>query len=494
MIDLDEGTVANIQLVQSNEVPNSHHMEKAGLVRSVEFFRHHNIPIKTIITDGHKMIAKWIREQMPETTHHLDVWHVAKEKDCKDLQPWIKSIVNNLYWTAASSTGQDPDVIVAKWYSINNKKSMLDRMMLSNITSSLTSEESNYLRLAHLVIRVSPEAVRKRFDHHFNRGGLQTILMMHKARIEVLFNKKIINQSQLDILYPSSIGSSVSSSDMDVTLMICLLRNIAKIRIQDVLPTPSDTSECADLSRIKFYRNYIAHTSDGKVNDSVYSEMWHNVCEAIARLGGQTLKDECDALKLGKLDCSLREIYMQLCKTVEMEEKVKDLERELMHPIPKSLRGNIDQQMEDWIKDDFRYIKTSSMTVILEKLRNNSFVVITGSPGIGKTITSRNICLKLRDIDGYTILPIRDPAKILEYSNKEIKLVYFIDDFCGTFALEQFELNNWIRYYPEIIRCLSESKCTKILATCRFQVLKTKPLEMFLKKSASSNVIYFPKN
>lgn len=71
----------NFQLLlfsQSNEVPNSHHMEKAGLERSIEFFRHHNIPIKTIITDGHKMIAKWIREQMPETTHHLDVWHVAK--------------------------------------------------------------------------------------------------------------------------------------------------------------------------------------------------------------------------------------------------------------------------------------------------------------------------------------------------------------------------------------------------------------------------------
>ncbi|VDI06288.1 Hypothetical predicted protein [Mytilus galloprovincialis] len=131
MIDLDEGTVADIQLVQSNEVPNSHHMEKAGLERSIEFFRHHNIPIKTIITDGHKMIAKWIREQMPETTHHLDVWHVAKglkkklaklslEKDCKDLQPWIKSIVNHLYWTAASSTGLDQVVIVAKWYSILN--------------------------------------------------------------------------------------------------------------------------------------------------------------------------------------------------------------------------------------------------------------------------------------------------------------------------------------------------------------------------------------
>ncbi|ESP03492.1 hypothetical protein LOTGIDRAFT_137344, partial [Lottia gigantea] len=122
MIDLDERTVADIQLrVQANQIIIS------GLVRSVKFFCHHDIPIKKIIRDGHKMIAKWIRE----TTHHLDVWHVAKglkkklaklsiEKDCNDPQPWIKSIVNHLYCSVASSTGQDQDVIVAKWYSILN--------------------------------------------------------------------------------------------------------------------------------------------------------------------------------------------------------------------------------------------------------------------------------------------------------------------------------------------------------------------------------------
>lgn len=138
--------------------------------------------------------------------------------------------------------------------------------------------------------------------------------------------------------------------------------------------------------------------------------------------------------------------------------------------------------MAEWAKDDSRYIKTSSMTIILEKIRTNSFVVITGSPGMGKTITARNICLKLRDKDGYTILPIRELAKILEYNTKGIKLLIFIDDFCGTFSLDQLEFNNWIRYYPQIIRCLSESTCLKVLATCRFQVLKTRQLEIFLKK------------
>lgn len=53
-------------------------MEKEGLVRSVTFLKEHDIKIKALVTDGHKMIAKWVRENMPETTHNLDVWHVSK--------------------------------------------------------------------------------------------------------------------------------------------------------------------------------------------------------------------------------------------------------------------------------------------------------------------------------------------------------------------------------------------------------------------------------
>jgi hypothetical protein len=28
---------------------------------------------------------------------------LAKEKQCEDLQPWVKSICNHLYWVAAST-------------------------------------------------------------------------------------------------------------------------------------------------------------------------------------------------------------------------------------------------------------------------------------------------------------------------------------------------------------------------------------------------------
>ena len=53
-------------------------MEKEGLVRSVKLLSENNVQIKNIITDRHRQIAKWIRENMPETRHNYDVWHMAK--------------------------------------------------------------------------------------------------------------------------------------------------------------------------------------------------------------------------------------------------------------------------------------------------------------------------------------------------------------------------------------------------------------------------------
>ena len=45
---------------------------------------------------------------------------ISKEKDCGELQQWIKSIINHLYWTAATSEGLEADVILARWLSLNN--------------------------------------------------------------------------------------------------------------------------------------------------------------------------------------------------------------------------------------------------------------------------------------------------------------------------------------------------------------------------------------
>jgi solute carrier family 8 (sodium/calcium exchanger) len=61
-------------------VANSGAMEKEGLIRAVAKLKDADLQIDVIVTDRHPQIQKWIRENLPGTTHYYDVWHVAKGK------------------------------------------------------------------------------------------------------------------------------------------------------------------------------------------------------------------------------------------------------------------------------------------------------------------------------------------------------------------------------------------------------------------------------
>ena len=45
---------------------------------------------------------------------------VSKQKDCGVIRLWQKSIVNHLYWCAASTTAGNGEMIKAKWLSLEN--------------------------------------------------------------------------------------------------------------------------------------------------------------------------------------------------------------------------------------------------------------------------------------------------------------------------------------------------------------------------------------
>ena len=51
-------------------------MEMEGLIRVVESLG--DLVNKTLVTDRHRSIAKYIRETMPNVAHLFDVWHVSK--------------------------------------------------------------------------------------------------------------------------------------------------------------------------------------------------------------------------------------------------------------------------------------------------------------------------------------------------------------------------------------------------------------------------------
>ncbi|KAK3731987.1 hypothetical protein QZH41_013225 [Actinostola sp. cb2023] len=128
LMDLEENKILDIQLVQSNEVKGSCHMELEGLKKSLDSLKRKHMTIKVIVSDRHSMVQKYLRESWPSIIHYYDVWHIAKglkkkltalsnTKGCELVGKWIKSITNHLYWVASTSNG-DGELAVAKWESL----------------------------------------------------------------------------------------------------------------------------------------------------------------------------------------------------------------------------------------------------------------------------------------------------------------------------------------------------------------------------------------
>ena len=53
-------------------------MEKFGLVNALQFLADNSLQVITLVTDGHKQIAKYMAEEKPDIEHRYDVWHISK--------------------------------------------------------------------------------------------------------------------------------------------------------------------------------------------------------------------------------------------------------------------------------------------------------------------------------------------------------------------------------------------------------------------------------
>ena len=132
-------------------------MECASLKNSIAHLQSENLQFSTFVSDRHTTIAKNMQEQMPHIAHYFDLLHLkkskfkhlriwslvgltikltetkgydfyfifveihkeltnlAKENDCKSLEPWVQPCVNHLFWSATSTFDGNGNVIWAKF-------------------------------------------------------------------------------------------------------------------------------------------------------------------------------------------------------------------------------------------------------------------------------------------------------------------------------------------------------------------------------------------
>ncbi len=88
--------------LQKNECGNkSNLIEIEGLIRTIRWLDNQDVSVSSIVTDRHRQIAKYLREQLVPrgVTHYYDVWHVAKGKYHSHLKIMMcdSSIVHDIH-------------------------------------------------------------------------------------------------------------------------------------------------------------------------------------------------------------------------------------------------------------------------------------------------------------------------------------------------------------------------------------------------------------
>lgn len=227
----------------------------------------------------------------------------------------------------------------------------------------LSKEQYNYMRLVNLVNCKGKEVVQRTFDAEFHPTQLHNELKRNLSKLQKL-KGKVIKENQWQLLFPNS-GKPVSDR-FDISLMITLLRNLTDdYNIQDKLPTSSDVTVSADLSRIKYYRNTLVHSDDAKLSETEFEMKWIDLTEAIIRLGGNDFKHQCSALKEAILNSSVIDL-------------INEVRNDLRSPtLPEGIKVIREAHLKRWEKCEHLIVETRACRRGVKLVKRKDVVVIS---------------------------------------------------------------------------------------------------------------------
>ncbi|XP_063448389.1 ankyrin repeat domain-containing protein 50-like [Mytilus trossulus] len=134
------------------------------------------------------------------------------------------------------------------------------------------------------------------------------------------------------------------------------------------------------------------------------------------------------------------------------------------------------------------FIETNGAISVLKCIKENGCVVVTGSSGTGKSSLMRHVALRMQE-EGYVILPVTNPGKIIKWYNPSEKILFVVDDFCGTYTINPMKLESW-KNLMEKIKTLIEKKTVKLIMSCRLQVFKDEKMKsLSFNQSCECNLL-----
>ncbi|CAG2187779.1 ANK [Mytilus edulis] len=344
-------------------------------------------------------------------------------------------------------------------------------------TTVILPEEERYLRIAHLLVRVAPSAVREKFNREFHPSRLKTELNKHRyGTLSDLKAKHIINQNQWNLLFPNS-GKPISET-FDLTLMICLIKNLTIIPVGDILPLKGDKSDGAHLTRLKLYRNKIMHSDCGTLSDIDFNEWWDEISHVSTQQAWWSkFLFKCSDLKERRLERDEKDILLEIKNITGM-----------CDPVPKGLRNVCDERILEWKKETVA--ETRAILRLTEMIVTDNVAVAVGPSGCGKSTAIHFVALQLAETNEYEILIVYNPEEIRQLYNPTGKQVFVIDDFLGVATFDENKAKKWLEMTNDIKIILTKNQIYWDGETPLFKASYkgyTKVVELLLKQNADPN-------
>ena len=151
-----------------------------------------------------------------------------------------------------------------------------------------TPGKRNFQRLSRLLIAGGTSVLREVFDSFYPPPSTLPAALNNPA-VKALLKGAKLTKPQRDCLYPAP-GRYGKSSDFDITLLFCLLRQICGLTSPPLgwneLPATADQTVSDDLARVKFYRNTVyGHVSEAmEISDDQFNVLWAGISGALIRL------------------------------------------------------------------------------------------------------------------------------------------------------------------------------------------------------------------
>ena len=191
-VDLERNKILHVELVQSNEVKSSYHMELEGITRLIELFDRFQVKVRALVTDRHRQVTAWLKKNWQGVKHYFDCWHIAKsikkklkllskKKGYELVGEWIRSLVNHYCWSVMSTEIDDKDLIEAKWKSL-----------IRHVQNKHEGHGYRYPRCSHQIL--SPETIH---DTAWFTPDSEPCDALEKILLDKTLIKDIANSSAL---------------------------------------------------------------------------------------------------------------------------------------------------------------------------------------------------------------------------------------------------------------------------------------------------------